>query len=248
MCSKCRVTPYCSVNCQRADWPIHKKICDILLMNHALDGTSVTIGQKASRRKKGEVKRSRRDMLKDLTVWAETHNVDTLALSSWAFLDLKDDIGRAQTHFLAITLYRTSSSTPRTMYSLAGAEVLPFSVLEEGYEDASLVDPYQDPLEGGRLSGMIEIFERNREERIKNGALGAVLVASIELKEGDTRPVRQAFTETNVRILQPLGLFKEYRESLLRIPPLTKEMCLLCLKNALDGGAWSLTFRPLRPM
>lgn len=29
-CSKCRTTRYCSLECQRADWPLHKKACDNL--------------------------------------------------------------------------------------------------------------------------------------------------------------------------------------------------------------------------
>ena len=28
-CSRCRVTPYCSVECQKESWPMHKKACKL---------------------------------------------------------------------------------------------------------------------------------------------------------------------------------------------------------------------------
>ncbi|KDQ16496.1 hypothetical protein BOTBODRAFT_30831 [Botryobasidium botryosum FD-172 SS1] len=58
MCSKCRVTPYCSVDCQRADWPSHKKICNALLMNRAFKAPADTPGEKPPKRKKGEIRRT----------------------------------------------------------------------------------------------------------------------------------------------------------------------------------------------
>ena len=28
-CSKCRVTPYCSMGCQKDKWPLHKTVCKL---------------------------------------------------------------------------------------------------------------------------------------------------------------------------------------------------------------------------
>ncbi|KDQ16495.1 hypothetical protein BOTBODRAFT_106928, partial [Botryobasidium botryosum FD-172 SS1] len=118
---------------------------------------------------------------------------DTLAVASWVFLDLTKDINRARTHFLLVTLRRTASPVPRTMYSLIDAEVLPFTILEKRFENSGLLDASP---EGPRYANMIEMFEKNREERIKNdGALGAVLVVSMELTPGDNHSPEQAFME-----------------------------------------------------
>lgn len=147
-------------------------------------------------------------------------------------LDLLKDISRARTHFLAVTLRRTTSSNPRLFYSLVEAEVLPWSALETVYEnrvnygDSSQVSPRK-------------MFKADEERRKRlHGALGSVMVVSIELPAGDNRPPRNALGEVGIKslaqliikfveslvlslqvaihILQPLGLFTEHKISLSR--------------------------------
>jgi hypothetical protein len=96
------------------------------------------------------------------------------------------DISRARTHFLALTLRRATSSNPRLFYSLVEAEVLPWSALDTVYanranfSDSSPVSPRK-------------IFEKDEENRRRmGGSLGSVMVTSIELPAGDNRPPRDA--------------------------------------------------------
>jgi hypothetical protein len=105
---------------------------------------------------------------------------DTLTLSAWHLLELTKDITRAKTHFLLLTLRRSTSSNPRALYSLIEAAVLPFSVLEDTFsnrgrfEDSSPVSPKA-------------MLVKDEEGRKREGALGSVMVLSIELPKGDNR-------------------------------------------------------------
>jgi len=190
--------------------------------------------------KKGKAKRTRGDTLRDLSAYANSHNGDTLTVSSWNVLGLTRDISRAKTHFLALTLRRTDSSNPRTYYSLIEAEVLPWTVLEAIYAnrgnftDLSPVSPRA-------------MLEQDAERRKPDGALGSVMVISIELPEGDNRPPRDALKELNVHIMQPLGLFDVHKNSLSRLPSLSKALYIKCLENSLKGGAYSMRFQPYVP-
>jgi hypothetical protein len=231
-------------------------------------------------------------MLSDLQVYALTHNGyllsshhylypylhsnfrDTLTISAWHMLDLTRDITRAKTHFLLLTLRRTASSDPRALYSLIDVAVLPLSVLEDSYShlgrlgDESPVSP-------------TAMLAENEKERQREGALGSVMVMSIELPKGDSRSPQDALKEVDrvpkfikhlilliywqvsVHILQPLGLFEVHKESLSRLvsvrlmpcanqkkfanhvqPPFPRDLRIKCLKNALDGGAYSMRFQP----
>lgn len=114
---------------------------------------------------------------------------DPLTFSAWYLLELIKDISKAQTHFLAVTLHRTTSSNPRILYSLVDAEVLPLSALEGAYAnrahftDSSPVSP----------RSMLAMDEQQR--RARDGALGSVMVLSIELPKGDNRPPHKALSE-----------------------------------------------------
>jgi hypothetical protein len=115
---------------------------------------------------------------------------DTLTVSAWNLLDLTADITRAKTHFLLVTLRRTTSTNPRAIYSLVDAAVLPFSLLEDLYsnrgtfEDSSPVSP----------KAMLAMDEERRKH---DGALGSVMVMSIELPKGDNRSPRDALKEVH---------------------------------------------------
>ena len=62
-----------------------------------------------------------------------TSTRDTLTVSAWNLLELTQDITRAQTHVLSLTLRRTDSSNPRTYYDLVEVEVLPMTLLDSIY-------------------------------------------------------------------------------------------------------------------
>lgn len=116
---------------------------------------------------------------------------DTLTLSAWNLIDLVKDISRARTHFLTLTLRRTESSNPRTMYTLVDAEVIPWTFLDELYANrANFAD----------LSAVYprKTLEADAEGRKADGALGSVMVVSIELPKGDNRSPRDALTSVRI--------------------------------------------------
>lgn len=239
-CSKCRTAPYCSVECQKADWPSHKPLCPLYLLKNNLNYTGVFIGERGPKVKKGEIKRTRGDILNDLSAWANTHNGDTLTVSAWNLLELIRDITRAQTHILALTLRRTDSSNPRTYYDLVEVEVLPMTLLDSIYSNRA--DLNMNPLSPRML------LEQDAERRKHDDSLGSVMVISIELPKGDNRPPRDALSEMNVSTLQPLGLFSVHKNSIGRLPRLPKTFYIKCLENSLKGGVYSMKFQPYQPM
>ncbi|KAI0062450.1 ALDH-like protein [Artomyces pyxidatus] len=208
-CGKCRAVPYCSTECQKADWKSHKTVCEVYIEDKVLRSTGVYVGEKAPKTKKGET--------------ARTRNID-----------------RAKTHFLAVTLRRTESSDPRTLYSLVDAEVIPLSFLEEAWSTRANM---RDLIPMSPRA----ILENDADQRRRDGGLGSVMVMSMELPKGDDRPPRDALTQINVHILQPLGVYNVHKTALSRLRSFSRDMAMKCLKNSLDGGAYSLTFQP-RPL
>jgi hypothetical protein len=117
--------------------------------------------------------------------WTDVHTTrDLLTVSAWNLLGLTTDITRAKTHFLLLTLRRTSSSNPRTFYSLIDVAAIPLSALERAY--ASRVT-----LAETRVSPMASLAE-DEQRRKRDGALGSVMVVSVELPEGDNRSPHEA--------------------------------------------------------
>lgn len=43
-CTRCRVTPYCSVECQKDSWPMHKKACKLNNPTPSADSVAVIEG------------------------------------------------------------------------------------------------------------------------------------------------------------------------------------------------------------
>jgi len=100
-------------------------------------------------------------------------------------LDLLGDINRAKTHFLAVIVRRNTTATnPYAMYSLVDAESLPFTVLRKKFEGTETID--------GRESSPEAILESNAAERRKDGALGAVMVFSVESRKDESKTPTQA--------------------------------------------------------
>lgn len=120
---------------------------------------------------------------------------DTLTISAWNLLGLVQDISRAQSHFLALTLVRTDSSNPRTMYTLGEAAALPFSELEVLYTNrANFAD-------SSRMSPKM-VLAQDAADRKRSGGLGSVMVVSVELPNGDTKSPRDALKEVCRSLLQ----------------------------------------------
>ena len=123
---------------------------------------------------------------------------DTLTVSAWNLLELTKDITRAQEYILAMTLRRTDSSNPRTYYDLVEVDVLPMTLLDSIY--ANRGDLNMNPV-SPRL-----VLKQDAERRKPEGALGSVMVMSIELPKGENRPIRDALSEVSVSMLKFLGI------------------------------------------
>lgn len=119
---------------------------------------------------------------------------DTLTVSAWNLLELTQDITRAQEHILALTLRRTDSSNPRTYYDLVEVDVLPMTLLDSIYSNRGDLD--MNPV-SPRL-----VLKQDAERRKPEGALGSVMVMSIELPKGENRPLRDALSEVSISMLQ----------------------------------------------
>jgi hypothetical protein len=111
-------------------------------------------------------------------------------------MDLVRDLNKARTHFFAVVLRRNPEpTTVRTSYSLVDAAVLPMTILEEKFRflgDAFSEQP-RNPLDDIRA---------DREQRIReDGALGNVLVMSLELNPGEDKTIEQAVTDVGSALL-----------------------------------------------
>ncbi|KAI0062435.1 hypothetical protein BV25DRAFT_1855702 [Artomyces pyxidatus] len=245
-CGKCRTVPYCSVECQKLDWKEHKNLCNVYIADGTLRNNGIYVGEKGPKVPKGEIKRTRGDILQDLMAYARSHNGDTLNVAVWTLLDLTKDISRAKTHFLAMTLRRTRSRNPRNMYRLIEVEVLPLQALQDAFSNRAHLGDMM-PV------NPIAMLEKDAQERMADGGLGSAMVMSVELPLGDDRPPHDAIKDMAVHILQPLGLYEDSRASMLRFeerrlklrnPLPLKDYHLKCISNSLAGGQYSIVFVP----
>lgn len=129
---------------------------------------------------------------------------DTLTVSAWNLLELTQDITRAQEHILALTLRRTDSSNPRTYYDLVEVDVLPMTLLDSIYSNRGDLD--MNPV-SPRL-----VLKQDAERRKPEGALGSVMVMSIELPKGENRPLRDALSEVSISVLHFSVFFADSNE------------------------------------
>ncbi|KAG6849033.1 hypothetical protein H0H93_011878 [Arthromyces matolae] len=202
-----------------------------------LNYTGVFVSQPGPKAKKGHNQRTRKDILQDLNTCAMEHNGGTFTLAAWNLLDLLKDISRAKTHVLALTLRRTTSMNPRTLYELVDAEVLPMTFMDEFFanqrllSDSSPVSPRQ-MLEDDAIKNQLE------------GAFGVAMVISTELPPGDNRSPRQALTDVCVSTYHAIGLFEKHKRDLEALikPSVPKEFFVQSLRNALKGGTSRPTF------
>lgn len=139
-------------------------------------------------------------------------------------MDLVHNMKKADTYFLAIVVRRELKfANLRSTYDLVDASVLPLSLLEEKFR-------HFGNEETGEPANPLDRIREDRDERMRDGALGKVLVMTFELNAGEEKTIEQTvkqvglpcpyvaftrFANTNqksIYTLQPLGLFKEHYE------------------------------------
>jgi len=139
-----------------------------------------------------------------------------------------------------LTLRRTPSKHPRTFYSLEAYDIIPLSWLEKLWSNlGNAID--ESPVSPKK------ILADDAAKRKKDGALGSVLVISMELAPGNNRSPREALETYNTHVIQPLGVFDVHKNKLATFPRLPVAYWEDCLKNGLKGGAWARTFVPYVP-
>ncbi|KAL1743413.1 hypothetical protein HDZ31DRAFT_65021 [Schizophyllum fasciatum] len=218
-------------------------VSDIYYRDSVLDDKRTTFGEPKPKGKIARARRSKGEVNNDLRKHVMEHNGDTYTVCAWIALDLAKHLERAKTHFLGITLRRNLRSTnPRAMYNLIDAEVLPLSVLQETFEGRWALDGSYP------VSPILALEHDARGRQINDGALGSVLVFSVELQEDEERTVEEAVRMTLIPMISPLGLFKVHQEKFSRFPMNKlngqKNLWMRCLENGLKGGAFSLSYTP----
>ncbi|KZT74719.1 hypothetical protein DAEQUDRAFT_807051 [Daedalea quercina L-15889] len=210
------------------------------LSDGQLSYTGMNFGEKGPKGKKAQGTRTRGDVLNDLMAWTQQHNGDTLTFACWQAMDLMHDIRKSETHCFAVTLRKNAVWTnPRAMYSLVDAAVLPLALLSKHYENVA--NAYDEK----PVNVIEEMLVNDRKRRTtEDGALGSVLVMSFELAPDENMTVEEAVAKKSVPVWQPLGLFKEHKKFLSALPDMAHSFWKPCLKNALNGGAYSMKFQP----
>ncbi|KAH8824954.1 hypothetical protein DL96DRAFT_1611382 [Flagelloscypha sp. PMI_526] len=238
-CSRCRTVPYCSKECQKADWKSHKGICLKHIHSNLGKDTTTMYGEHGG--VKSSNTRTRNEIIGDIMRFAQEHNGDSYTLACWHAMDLINNIKKRETHFLAVTLRRNFAATNDwLLYTLIDADVLPMSVIEKKWANLAVLTPF------GELPVMSPIELRKRDEENRKGSygsLGSVLVLSVELNEEEENlTVEEAIIQIANPGIQPLGLFPEHRTSMRRnIPGLGKNW-KFCLDNAFKGGRYGPIF------
>ncbi|KAJ6447569.1 hypothetical protein C8R47DRAFT_1208348 [Mycena vitilis] len=173
--------------------------------------------------------RSMGRVLQDLMAWAEVHNGDCLTVVAWHALGLLRDIEARKSKVLLLGLTRTQSSDPKTYYLLKDVCVVPMADVKRAFKSTS-----QRPSHALR---------ENEEQRKKDGAIGAMLVISVEQEDDDTRPVAETLGKVAPIAMQPLGVFEVHRKAFQRTGPIPESLWKACLINSLRGGLFAPTFR-----
>ncbi|KAH7099306.1 hypothetical protein BKA62DRAFT_673572 [Auriculariales sp. MPI-PUGE-AT-0066] len=130
---------------------------------------------------------------RDLTAYANSHNEhvlsifpdseshfffrDTNIVAAWLAMDLHNDIRTADTHFFAITL-----------------RLLPFAVWDALWEERGVAAEL--PGGGHQMIRPSQIQQNYKAQFMKDGHLGSVLVTTVELRDGEDKPVLQAVLES----------------------------------------------------
>ncbi|KAJ7026036.1 hypothetical protein C8F04DRAFT_1268630 [Mycena alexandri] len=174
--------------------------------------------------------------MEDINRWAEVHNGDCLPIVAWQALGLLRDIEARKSKILILGLCRTASTTPRTYYTLKEVYV------------ASAIEVKR--IFKGRSNNPGRVLREQEEIRLKDGALGAMLILTVEMAADDNRPLMTAlgqagftFHALSTMTMHPLGVFEVHRTAIQQIGQLPEIMWKTCLSNVLRGGLFSFTFR-----
>ncbi|KAJ6567015.1 hypothetical protein B0H19DRAFT_1139156 [Mycena capillaripes] len=228
ICSACASAPYCSVECQRQDWKKHKINCKKVTSGElTCEAMSYAIGTLGDGNRKGT--RTMGQVLQDLMAWAEVHNGDCLTVVAWHALGLVRDIEARKSKILLLGLRRTTSTDPKTYYTLKDVTVVPMAEIKRIFKNLS-----QKPS---------HVLRDNEAQRQIEGGIGAMLVMSVEQAEDDNRPVVETLGKISTMTFQPLGVFEVHRTNFQRIGQLPESIWKPCLINALRGGLFAPTFR-----
>ncbi|KAJ6562756.1 hypothetical protein DFH09DRAFT_1315829 [Mycena vulgaris] len=230
LCSACSTATYCSVECQRQNWKKHKIDCTRMTSGEfAREAMSELIGNFGDRRRKGT--RTMGQVLKDLGAWAREHNGDTLTVVAWQALGLFSDIEARKSKVLLLGLCRTPSTTPRTYYTLKEVCVVPVADLKRIFKKRGPQNPAR-------------MLKEEEKVRQADGAIGAVLVMSVEQTEDDSRSVLEAVSQISTMTFQALGVFEEHRISFQRLGQLPEPVWKACFVKGLCGGTFTIPFIP----
>ncbi|KAK7035969.1 ankyrin [Favolaschia claudopus] len=232
ICSACASAPYCSVECQRQNWKTHKVHCKQVtsgdLTRQALSSVAGDIGdgQRQGNRTMGQV-------LQDLGAWAQIHNGESITVAAWHALGLVNDLNARKSKILLLGLCRTSSTEPKTFYTLKDACALPMTEVRHIFKNRS-----------GGCGSPSRMLKDAEAEHQGNGHIGGMLVVSFEQSPTDERPIAEAVAKMSTMVFQPLGVFEVHRDAFRRIGQLSEEAWKACLGNALRGGQFYPVFRP----
>lgn len=228
ICSACASAPYCSVECQRQHWKIHKVYCKKITSSElAREALSYAAGNLGDGQRQGN--RTMGQVLQDLMAWAQVHNGETLTVVAWHALGLVRDIEARKSKILLLGLCRASSNDPKTFYTLKDVCVVPVADVKRIFKGSS-----QNP------ARMLKDAEKEQQE---DGAIGGMLVMSMEQEADDRRPVLEALGKISTMTFQPLGVFEVHRTAFKPIGQLPESIWKACLENALRGGLFSPIFR-----
>ncbi|KAJ7041867.1 hypothetical protein C8F04DRAFT_1077530 [Mycena alexandri] len=232
MCSACSSAPYCSVECQRQNWKKHKVDCKRVTNGELLRGVlSEPIRSIGGAKRKGT--RTMGKALHELGSWAQVHNGEALTVAAWQALGLLGDIEARKSKVLVLGLCRSTSDTPKLYYTLKEAYVASVTELRRIFKH------YRGN------PGPSRMLRENERIRQADGAIGAVMVISVEQPEDDPRSVLEALSQVSPMTFQPLGVFEEHRISFSqRLGQLHEQIWKPSLANVLRGGRFLPMFLP----
>ncbi|KAF8209443.1 hypothetical protein K438DRAFT_1811052 [Mycena galopus ATCC 62051] len=228
VCSACASAPYCSVECQRQHWKKHKVNCKKVTSGELTRlAMSLPVGDIGDPHRQGN--RTSGKVFEDLMAWAQVHNEDSLTVVAWHALGLVRDVEARKSKILLLGLCRTSSNDPKTYYTCKDVCVVPVADMKRIFKHVS-----QNPS---------RILKDAEEQRLRDGAIGGMLVMSVEQAADDSRPILEAVGKVANMIFQPLGVFEVHRTTFQRIGQLPEPVWRACLDNTLRGGLFSPIFR-----
>ncbi|KAI0040284.1 hypothetical protein FA95DRAFT_1577062 [Auriscalpium vulgare] len=165
-------------------------------------------------------------------------SLDTLSFGAWQVLGLVHDIARRHSHTLVLTVQRTRSKRPRTFYALHDVQIAPLT-------EAAVPFARRFGQPPTRMLAQVDAVTRAQ------GHLGTVLVMVYEQGADDKRSPREMLaTGEEGFVIQLLTLYNVARRELFKLAMMSAavqtppDMWKLCIKNSLDGGAYSPRFVP----